>query len=615
MTAGIHAAPYISIRGRFLLCDAVVFDPDRGLFVMSQPTPSRSQAAAELRPGEAAHALGRTLNSFRLGALPVLDRIIRRLRLDDFLRDYLPVEDSRSKIAAAAGLILLLKNLLVSRAPMYGVGQWAGRHSPELFGLSAGQLRHWNDDRVGRCLDRLFDADVASLTLAVATHAVREFNVNLDELHNDSTTVTFHGDYEDAAQESRIRGRKTLAITWGHNKDHRPDLKQLLYVLTVSRDGGVPIHFRVESGNTTDDRTHRATWDLLCRLTGRRDFLYVADCKLASAENMAYLHRKGGRFLSILPRTRSEDGVFRAALAQGRVSWRMIHEKRDEAGEIVDRYSVAQQAMLSAEGYRLIWCHSTRKAELDASARHRQVERALLELSELRLKLSSPRTRYRQRIKVEAAAASILEARDVTRWITVEVKEKTEETFRQEQRGRPNGKTRYIKEQSTRIELTYMINHDALMAETSIDGVFPLITNETSRTDEELLLAYKRQPAIEKRFSHLKTDFEVAPVYLKNVGRIQSLLCMYFFTLLTEALLERELREAMKRSNVESIPLYPEGRACRRPTSRRVIDLFEEVQRHELITENQEPVVFTTKLSPLQIQILGLLDMSTAYDC
>jgi hypothetical protein len=60
------------------------------------------------------------------------------------------------------------------------------------------------------------------------------------------------------------------------------------------------------------------------------------------------------------------------------------------------------------------------------------------------------------------------------------------------------------------------------------------------------------------------------------------LLRIYFFVLLVEALLERELRRAMARSGVESLPLYPERRACRRPTARRVIDLFEDVQRHTL---------------------------------
>ena len=58
-----------------------------------------------------------------------------------------------------------------------------------------------------------------------------------------------------------------------------------------------------------------------------------------------------------------------------------------------------------------------------------------------------------------------------------------------------------------------------------------------------MLEAYKRQPIIEKRFSQLKTDFCVAPVYLKNVGRIVALLAVYFFALMVQTLLERELAE------------------------------------------------------------------------
>ena len=129
-----------------------------------------------------------------------------------------------------------------------------------------------------------------------------------------------------------------------------------------------------------------------------------------------------------------------------------------------------------------------------------------------------------------------------------------------------------------------------------------------------MLLAYKGQPALERRFAQLKTDFEVAPVYLQEVSRIGALLCVYFFVLLVEALLERELRRAMARSELESLPLYPEGRACRRPTARRVIDLFQEVQSHELMATGQPPVSFTTELTPLQRKVLRLLGMSKAYD-
>ena len=103
-------------------------------------------------------------------------------------------------------------------------------------------------------------------------------------------------------------------------------------------------------------------------------------------------------------------------------------------------------------------------------------------------------------------------------------------------------------------------------------------------------------------------------MYLKEVSRIAALLCVYFFVLLTAALLERELRRAMARGELESLPLYPEGRACRRPTARRVIDLFDEVQRHELTAEDRPPVSFTTELTPLQRKVLRLLGMSKAYD-
>ena len=332
------------------------------------------------RPGEIARAKGRTLNSYRIGTLPIVDRILQRMRLEEFLRSYLPRADRRCRIAPAIGVTLLLKNVLLCREPLYGVGEWAARYAPEALGFADTQLPSLNDDRVGRCLDRLFRSDVTSLVLALATHVVREFQVDLDELHNDSTTVTFHGVYADATEEEKRDQATRMAITWGYNKDHRPDLKQLLYILTVSGDGAVPLYFQVASGNVVDDQTHCATWDLLCRLTGRRDFLYVADCKLASTENMAYIHQRQGRFLTVLPRTRAEDRVFRNLLSQGQIQWRHIHDKRNDQGEIVDRYSVSVPATLSAEGYRLVWYHSTCKAEHDARTRHQQVERALIEL-------------------------------------------------------------------------------------------------------------------------------------------------------------------------------------------------------------------------------------------
>jgi transposase len=566
------------------------------------------------RPGETASTDGRTLTSWRVAALPILDHFLRRLRLRDSLHEHLPREDRRCRVATATGLVALVQNLLISREPLYGVGEWAARHVPALLELTPEQLPSLNDDRVGRCLDRLFDTDIPSLTPAVVTHAVREFGVALDELHNGSTTITSHGDYEDADRERTLRGRLRLAVTWGHNKDHRPDLKQLLSILTVARDGAVPVQFRVESGNATDDRSHQGTWELLCQLTGRRDFLYVADCKLATAEDMAYLHRRGGRSLSVLPRTRGEDAAFRTTVRDGRTRWRPIHDKTDDEGNVVDRFSAHEPEATSVEGYRVIWYHSTRKAESDVLSRHHRIERASSRLAELRQKLAAPRTRYRERAKVAEAVEAILRDGGVEGLIEVVIAERTTERYRQERRGRPGPETRYVKREDTRFDLTYRIAHDRLAEEARCDGIFPLITNVVTLSERELLLAYKQQPRIETRFAQLKTDFVVAPVFLKEASRIQALLCAYFFALLVESLLEREVRRAMEGAGVESLPLYPEGRACRRPTARRVIAVFEDVHKHELTDGRSPAVVFTTELTRLQRKILKRLGIPRAYD-
>jgi len=465
------------------------------------------------------------------------------------------------------------------------------------------------------------------LILAVVRHVVQEFAVSLDELHNDSTTVSFYGAYEEAEQEGQQRGRRTPAITWGHSKDHRPDLKQLLYVLTVSEDGGVPVYFTTASGNVVDDRTHCATWDLLHALVGRPEFLYVADCKLASRDNLSHIATRGGRFVTVLPRTYQEDGVFRARLQQGssNVTWQHLYDVQDEQGKLRDRFSVCADEMVSGEGYRLLWFHSRRKADLDVVTRNRQIQRALALLADLRARLQGPRTRFRQRAPVEQAVARILDEQEVTSWVVVRIEEHSQETYRQAGRGRPTEKTQYVKTTKPGYTLSWELDQAQLSVAGRDDGVFPLLTNDRFFDAEQVLRAYKRQPLIEKRFSQLKTDFAVAPVYLKNVARIQGLLAVYFLVLLTQTLIERELRRAMAQAGVPSLPLYPEGRPCTRPTTHRLCELFESIQRHEVrrvpvegIPSNhqartaEDPQVLVSTLTPVQRKILQLLAITPA---
>lgn len=572
-------------------------------------TSSRSRSATPARePGFRSQLGPYAMRSWNVGAVPIVNRFLERMKLEEFFRRHLPTDDPRLEVPTASALLVLLRNLLISREPLYGIGEWAARCPADLLGLSARQVEQLHDDRLGHALDRLFDVRTG-LALDVVQHVLAEFSVGLDELHNDGTTISFFGAYAEAAEEQMRRGRRTPAITWGHSKD-RPDLKQLLYTLTITEDGGVPVYFQTDSGNMTDDQLHPGTWDVLRQLVGRPDFLYVADCKLATTANMAYIASRQGRFVTILPRTRKEDAEFRQRLEEGRaVPWEVVWQEQDEAGEVVDVYRVCREEWLTAEGYRLHWFHSQCKAESDAATRARQVQRATTELQGLAEKLASPRTRYKERAVVERAVAKILEDRGVESWLRVQIEEQEQATFKQARRGRPTADTPYVKSVSRRYGVKWELDAAALARSARSDGVFPIVTNDQALAAVETLRAYKRRPRVEKRFSQFKTDFEVAPVYLKEISRIVALLTMYFFVLLVQTLLERELRRAMAASGRESLPLYPEGRPCKTPTTRRLLDVFEGVQRHELRTETDTQVV-VTELTDLQRDLLQFYGLS-----
>jgi len=561
-------------------------------------------------PGSVSRSSGSTLRTFRIGALPILSEVIRRARLEEFLSEYLR-EDQRCIIPPSRGIILLVENYLTSREPIYGVGDWARQQSPEHLGLTTKQVSSINDDRVARCLDRMYEADHASLVLATLRHVVKEFRISLEELHNDSTTLTFSGEYNSAADRLKPFGRETRIVTWGHNKDHRPDLKQLLFTLTVTADGAVPVNFDIGDGNLTDDQTHRDTWDLVRELTGTPDFLYVADSKLATADNMAHIHSRNGRFVTVLPRTRREDKEFRKRLAKNEIKWSYLCTRYTSDGQHEDRVSIAEGDTLTREGYRLLWYRSSRKAQIDTHTRSKAILRTLQALGDLQAKLVSPRTRYTKQEKVAKAVEARLSKNRVQDWIRVEIKPRREDEFKQEGPGRPGKHTKFVKKTKERFELSFRVDHEAVDRSEKEDGVFPLVLNDTELSAEEVLRAYKRQASIEKRFSQLKTDYQLAPVFLKSSHRVEAMLCVYFLALLIQALVERELRREMAVRGIESLACYPEGRACKSPTSRKIIDMFERVERHELKSmRKQEPVRFAPELSNDQELVLELLDVS-----
>ena len=552
------------------------------------------------------------LVSRTLGGLPIVNHLLDRLGLAALLADAMPNDDARTKLAPAVAIRLVVTNLVLGRQPLYGLGEWAAAFDPTLLGLSTGELSVLNDDRVGRALEALFDADRASLLTTVVLRAISEFGIDTSQLHNDSTSISVHGAYRDAVGTTR-GGKPTVAITFGHSKDHRPDLKQLVWILTVSADGAVPLAYRLADGNTSDDPTHVPTWDGLVDLLGRSDFLYVADSKLCSRPAMGHIAGNGGRFLTILPRSRAEDGAFREHLQTHTPIW--TEAARRPGGRLGDPdevYSTTPAPLPSVEGYRIVWVHSTAKASRDAATRQTRLEAGVAALEALDVRLAGPRSRFKTRVAVEQAATAALADTHSQRWVTFTVTETITKTYKQARAGRPGPATDYREILTSRFTVHADIALNRVAYDAAGDGCFPLISNDRTLPDAALLGAYRYQPNLERRHHLLKSVQDAAPVLLHNPARIEALFCCQFLALLISALIEREVRTGMRRAALHDIALYPELRDCKAPSTERILEIFGTLARHQLHRDGTLIQTFQPELTAQQQQVLELLGVSAS---
>jgi len=549
-----------------------------------------------------------TLQSERLGPLPLINHFIARIGLEALLDRHVPTLDGRSAVAHAKALGVLLRSIIVEREPIYRQHETALGFAPEAFGLSAQQMAHLGDDRIGRALDRLFDADRAALLTEVVLAVGQKFGVAFDQLHNDSTSVSLCGQYRGATGRT-IRGRSAPAITYGFSKDHRPDLKQLLFILTVDGEAGVPVQFRLADGNASDSTSHIESWNTLRSIAGRADFLYVADSKLCSRENMAHIHAAGGRFVTVLPRSRLEDGEFRKWIQTHTPDWEVVWDRphpRYQDGPR-DVWSVHRPALPSAEVWTVVWVYSTLLKLRQESRRRRNIAAATEQLTALHERLVSARARLRGAAQIDLRVAEILERYQVARYLKVSRMVREQDTYKQDRRGRPGPDTVYRKITRRRYDIQWTLDDAAVEYDKKSDGMYPLMTNDRRLSSAQILIAHKGQPSIEKRFEQLKTVHEIAPVFLKNEARIEALFTLYFLALLVQALIERELRQAMQRQHIETLPLYPEQRACKRPATEQILRAFSLAERHTLSHHGHSVQVFTPELTDLQCQLLSLL--------
>jgi transposase len=526
-----------------------------------------------------------------LGAIPVIDPFINKIGLLKLLSEAMGNE------RYAEAIILLVKNVMIERNALYAVKEWSAQFDPAL--IHGG---NFGDDSLARALDRLFDADRASLQTHIVLGAVKAFEIDLGEIHQDTTSVTVSGNYAE-------QNKKAVQLKRGHSKDHRPDLKQLVYELSISRDGAIPIHYKIHDGNRTDDTLHWENWQSLRGIIGRSDFLYVADSKLCVSKILLSIDRAQGRFITIMPRTRAEVKEFGTKVETSFVRWEKVFAKRcSRKSKRINLFEVATGIYQMREGFKIFWYRSSEKSRRDWNAREERITSAMDHLRSLAdpMKKKKPKTEA----AIKRRADKIISRFDVGPWIKVDIALERVEKFKQLKRGRAGEDTAYRKLVHFVPRISCSRNENAIAQSEAMDGIFPLVTN-TELDASAVLKAYKYQPQLEKRHALLKSGLAVAPIFLKKNDRIEALMFVYFIAQLLCAILERELKQEMNKRNIHQIQVLPEERPSTNPTAEQVLRIFQSCARHLLFSRRGGVSVqtFADPLSKIQQQVLELLSV------
>lgn len=120
-----------------------------------------------------------------VGALPLIDQVLSQLGFRELL---VPFMKNQRYINAVE---VMLKSILVDPGALYRIPEWSRRYAPQYVcgGVSG-------DDILGRALDRLFETDRATLQTKLTISTVNNYNVDTSIVHNDSTSIKFHGAYK-----------------------------------------------------------------------------------------------------------------------------------------------------------------------------------------------------------------------------------------------------------------------------------------------------------------------------------------------------------------------------------------------------------------------------------
>src|SRR4030095_4203776 len=166
--------------------------------------------------------------------LPLVLGVIRKLQVAALIDTFCPPHPAHI-LACGRGMEALLLAILDGHHALYKVGarlEERGMISLLQPGLTRASL---HDDRLGQILDALFAAHLNRVFGAIALNALEVYALSTPWLHQDTTTITLYGAYEEEARPGE--GLVPPRPAYGQSKDGRDGIKEELLTLGVSTDG------------------------------------------------------------------------------------------------------------------------------------------------------------------------------------------------------------------------------------------------------------------------------------------------------------------------------------------------------------------------------------------
>lgn len=515
-----------------------------------------------------------------LGALPVVADYCRRLDLAGIIDRVCPVRDL-AHLTHGQVIETLIANRLTSPAPLVRVSDWAQDWAvEEVFGIDPAAL---NDDRIGRALDAIAP-ELDRIVGSVGAQAISVFGIDTSSLHWDMTSVSLYGAYDQTEDDYP-------APRFGHPKDRRVDLKQIQAGLAATADGGIPVFHRAYDGGAGEVAQVVGAMTALKKMAAPREFLLIGDSKLVSYTNISAMIASGVGFIAPTSKTYTPAPVLaaldlnlatevdyiagrdagKAATERGR--WRVVEDTMTLTGKR------KKDPVLTL---RRVFVHSTARAHAAATARAKKLDRACDDLQRLQRGLGS--RHYPDQQAVTARINAIASGRRVTAYLQARAGTDPDT-------GKPT--------------LDWSFDQATLDAEAATDGWYALLTNLDPATvnASEVLIRYKGQEVVERRYSTVKGPLAVAPMFLQNNRRIAALITVICLALLIFCLIERQVRAAIApAATLEGLYV---GRPAK-PTGRLI---FEALARLRLIPAagGQPPGI--PHPPPLQARLLALLDV------